>query len=270
LLVWWILSTFSLSQTLPTDSRNSAQDVHSAESVRATLGPWLRAVEVLMTKTNDEEVRSYLRVLHNAAMMYPTGEGGDAVLAQRVLAPPPDTTHPWIGVVIITPHESLPAGKWQQLASSADFAAEYHEDVNTIVLRSDIPQIAVIRGLLLVHEMRHWQQARPPGTLTSPESRLRKEIDAYETEFRILDALRLPHYQELFTAERLRVRQGPLQPDFKNPLLTQVFGTFPTTFAKQMAAIEITVRAAFAELNTLPPQRAEQGKMDLLRHLGYQ
>lgn len=81
--------------------------------------------------------------------------------------------------------------------------------------------------------MRHFRQAGP-GTAKDPESRLRKEVDAYQTEFRILDALRLPRYQALLTAERFRIRHllagpkpGPISPDPNNPLLEQTFGSFP-------------------------------------------
>lgn len=124
--------------------------------------------------------------------------------------------------------------------------------------------------------MRHWRQARHPGTSNSPESRLAKEVDAYQTEFRILDALNLPKYQELLTAERNRIRHllaspkpQPIQPDVNNLLLEQTFGRFPHRIAKQMAAAEIAVRAAFDELETLPAAQAQQRKIDLLRSLGY-
>jgi hypothetical protein len=258
-------------------AQTNAPANQSADAVRSALEPWLRAVEELLNKTKDAEVDSYLHVLHNAAMMGPSGEGGGAVFAQRVLAPPPDTTHAWIGVIVIESRKSLPAGRWQQLASTPDFAAEYHEDTNTIYLRSDLPQIAVIRGLLIMHEMRHWWQAGHAGTPKAPESRLRKEVDAYQTEFRILDALRLPKYQELLTAERLRIRHllagpkpAPIEPDVNNPILERAFGRFPNPIAKQMAAAEIAVRAAFGELDTLPATLAQERKIDMLRSLGYQ
>jgi hypothetical protein len=233
-------------------------------------------VEGLLTKTKDPEVDFYLRVLRNPALMVPTGEGGPNTLAQRVLVPPPHTTGPWIGVIVIEANENLPAGRWQQLASASDFAAEYHEDTNTIYLRSDIPQIPIMRGLLVVHEMRHWRQAGHSGSTEDLGIRLRREADAYETEFRILDALMLPRYQELLTAERLRIRhlladprQPPIQPESNSPLLEQTFGRFESPIAKQMAAAEIAVRAAFAEVNTLPATSAVRGKIDLLRSLGY-
>ena len=82
--------------------------------------------------------------------------------------------------------------RWQQLASTADFAAHYHHDTNTIYLCSDIRQIALVRGLLVAHEMRHWRQTGHPETTKDFNSRPAKEVDAYQSEFRILDALRLP------------------------------------------------------------------------------
>ena len=251
--------------------------LQSPEAVRTALEPWLQDLGGLLSKTKDAEIDTYLRVLHNAALMTPSGEGGPNVLAQRVLAPPPATSRPWIGVIVIEPHENLPAGRWQQLASVTDFAAEYHEDTNTIYLRSDIPQTPIIRGLLVLHEMRHWRQAGHSGSIDDHDIRLRKEADAYETEFRILDALMLPRYQELLASERLRIRhlladprQPPIQPESNSPLLEQTFGRFESPIAKQMAAAEITVRAAFAEVNTLPATSAVRGKIDLLRSLGYQ
>jgi hypothetical protein len=112
-------------------------------------------VEALLSKTKDAELGLYLRVLRNAALMVPAGEARPDVLAQRVLIPPPNPARPWIGVIVIDSHNDLPPGRWQQLASTADFAAEYHEDTNTIYLRPDIPQVPLMRGLLVVHEMRH-------------------------------------------------------------------------------------------------------------------
>ena len=276
-IVFAIHPSFSIPQSVPRSQTAKAPAIQSATSVRAALQPWLRAMEGLLSKTKDAELVLYLHVLRNAALMVPTGEGGPGALAQRVLSPPRDTAHPWIGVIVIESHEDLPAGRWQQLASGSDFAAEYHDDTNTIYLRSDIPQIPLMRGLLVVHEMRHWWQAGHTGTTTDhPESRPRKEVDAYQTEFRILDALMLPRYQELLASERARIRrlladpkQPPIQPDMNNLLLEQTFGQFVNPIAKQMAAAEITVRAAFAELDTLPTATALRRKTDLLRSLGY-
>jgi hypothetical protein len=55
-----------------------------------------------------------------------------------------------------------------------------------------------------------------------------------------------------------------------NPLLEQTFGTFANPIAKQMAAAEIAVRAAFAEIDAMPAAIAARRKIDLLRSLGYQ
>ena len=271
-----MLAPHALPQALPRAQAAKALTVPSAEAVRTAVKPWLQAMEGLFTKTNDPEIGSYLQVLRNAALMAPSGEGGPAALAQRVLEPPPIAARPWIGVIVIDSHKDLPAGRWQELASTADFAAEYHDDTNTIYLRSDIPQVPVMRGLLVVHEMRHWWQAGH-STIAKDPSRLRKEVEAYETEFRILDALVLPKYKELLASERARVRplignpkQAPIQPESNNPLLGQTFGMFPNPIAKQMAAAEIAVRAAFAEFDSLPAATSVLRKFDLLRNLGYQ
>ena len=273
--IWAISPLYSAAQ--PLLHSHNAPAVQSPEAARAALDPWLQAVEGVLSKTKDAEVAFYLHVLRNPALMVPTGEAGPNVLAQRVLVPPPNTARPWIGVIVMESHERLPAGRWQQLASASDFAAEYHEDTNTVYLRSDIPQVPLMRGLLLIHEMRHWWQTGHPETTENPDSRLRKEVDGYETEFRILDALMLPRYQELLVSERLRIRrlladprQPPIQPESNSPLLEQTFGRFESPIAKQMAAAEIAVRAAFAEVNTLPANSAARGKIDLLRSLGYQ
>jgi len=271
-----IIPPHSVPQSLPGSQATKAPAVQSVVAARAALQPWLRAVEGLLGKTKDAELTSYLQVLRNAALMAPASEGGPYALAQRVLMPPPDTTRPWIGVIVIESHQDLPAGRWQQLASATDFAAEYHDDTNTIYLRSDIPQVPVIRGLLVVHEMRHWWQAGHPGTAKDPDARPRKEVDAYRTEFRILDALMLPRYQELLASERVRVqrlladpKQPPIQPELNNPLLEQTFGRFATPIAKQMAAAEIALRAAFAEVETGPAALAITREIVLLRGLGY-
>lgn len=275
--IWAISALSSAAQPLLRSRTTNSPTLQSPEAMRAALNPWLGAVEGLLTKTKDPEVDFYLRVLRNPAFMVPTGEGGPNALAQRVLAPPPNTTGPWIGVIVIEANENLPAGRWQQLASTSDFAAEYHEDTNTIYLRSDIPQIPIIRGLLVLHEMLHWRQAGHSGSTEDPDFRLRREVDAYETEFRILDALLLPRYQELLMSERLRIRrvladpkQPPIQPELNSPLLPQTFGGFANPIAKQMAAAEIAVRAAFAEFDTLPAATALRRKIDLLHRLGDQ
>jgi hypothetical protein len=270
-----ILAPHSVLQPLPRAQATKA--LAAEEGERAALQPWLRAVEGLLSKTKDAELGLYLRVLRNAALMAPAGEARPDVLAQRVLTPPPNPARPWIGVIVIDSNDDLPPGRWQQLASTADFAAEYHEDTNTIYLRSDIPQVPLMRGLLVVHEMRHWWQAGHPETTKDLNSRPAKEVDAYQTEFRILDALMLPRYQELLASERARIRrlfadpnQPPIQPESSNPLLEKTFGTFANPIAKQMAAAEIAVRAAFAEIDTLPAAIAVRRKIDLLRSLGYE
>lgn len=127
-----ISSRCCVSQTLPI-RETAPHTVKSAETVRAAFQPWLRAIETIFSKTKDDDVRSYVQALGNAALMVPSGEGGPAALAQRILAPPPDTTRPWIGVIIIDSHKDLPAGRWRQLASASDFAAEYHDDTNTTI-----------------------------------------------------------------------------------------------------------------------------------------
>ena len=78
-------------------------------------------------------------------------------------------------------------------------------------------------------------------------------------------------------SERLRIRrvladlkQPPIQPELNSPLLEKTFGGFANPIAKQMAAAEIAVRAAFAEFDTLPPATALRRKIDLLHRLGYQ
>lgn len=271
-----MLSPSCIPQSLPGSQTKRAPTGQSAVAVRAALQPWIRAVEELSNKSKDAEVIAYLEVLHNAAIMAPSGEGSPAALAQRVLAPPPKVPGAWVGVIIIDSHQNLPSGRWQQLASTTDFAAEYHEDTNTMYLRNDLPQIPVIRGLLVVHEMRHWWQTANSEASKDLDSRPRREVDAYQTEFRILDALMLHGYQGLLASERVRVRRfladpkGPLlRPDTDNPLLDQTFGGFANPAARQMAAAEITVRAAFAELDTLPAATALRRKTDLLRSLGY-
>jgi hypothetical protein len=125
--------------------------------------------------------------------------------AQRVLAPPPNPARPWIGVIVIGSDKDLPPGRWQQLAAATDFAAEYHDDTNTIYLRSDIPQIPAMHGLLLVHEMRHWWQARHPGTSNSPESRLAKEVDPTKQSSESSRA-HPPEVPGIAHAERNRIR----------------------------------------------------------------
>jgi hypothetical protein len=114
-----IVSGYSVVQGFPSRAATAPHTVKSAETVHAALQPWLRAIESMFSKTNDDEVRSYVQVLGNSALMVPSGEGGLAALAQRILAPPPDTTRPWIGVIVIDSHKDLPAGRWQQLASAS-------------------------------------------------------------------------------------------------------------------------------------------------------
>jgi hypothetical protein len=276
-LICAFLPRNSMPQSISRRQATTGRAGQSPEAMHAALQPWLRAVETLLTKTKDPELEVYARVLRNAALMVPSTEVGPYALAQSVLMPPPDTTRPWIGVLVIEAHQSLPAGRWQQLASTKDFAAEYHEDTNTIYLRSDILQIPLMRGLLVVHEMRHWWQARHPGSAKDLDSRAGKEADAYHTEFRILDELMLPGYRELLASERSRVRrlladpkQPPIQPALNNPLLEQTFGKFTDPIAKQMAAAEIMVRAAFAEIDTAPPAIARQRETEFLRTLGYE
>src|SRR6266496_2589984 len=108
-----ILPPSSILQSLVHSQTTKAPAMQSAAAVRASLQPWLRAVEGLLSKTKkDAELVLYLQVLRNAALMVPTGEGGPDALAQRVLSPPPEKAHAWIGVIVIESHKDLPAGRW--------------------------------------------------------------------------------------------------------------------------------------------------------------
>jgi hypothetical protein len=65
-----IVPHYCIPQTLPT-RETAPHTVKSAETVRAALQPWLRAIEALVSKTNDGEVSSYVQVLGNSALMVP-------------------------------------------------------------------------------------------------------------------------------------------------------------------------------------------------------
>src|SRR5437868_2179944 len=111
----WAMSALHCAAQPLLRVRNSPA-IQSPEAVRAAFNPWLRAVQGLLTPVRYYEVYFDLRIIRNPALTVTVGEAALNVLAQRVLAPPPDTTRLRIGVIVLQCNENLLAGRWQQPA----------------------------------------------------------------------------------------------------------------------------------------------------------
>jgi len=238
------------------------------------LQPWLDGVDfIIRNDPTDSAPSIYREVIANGAFAKPIVAKGDP--AYMWLSTAPNPAKPWVGLVPICSEANLPF-PWKKSFDKADFLAEYDPGVNAIVLRTSIGSPMVVRGLALLHEMRHVFQTRNPLAKPNPPGyKLFKEVDAYEFEFKILDHLKLPGYNSFLDYEVRRVREayrrtGHAQPNLTDPRLDKIFpdiGIDPV--ARRTAASLILFRASFLLYDLDNPQEATNLKMSMMASVGY-
>jgi len=165
---------------------------------------------------------------------------------------------------------SIPPGAWTQTIQNSNYVAMFYDDVNTMVFRTDMQEVPLLRVLIIFHEFRHIMQAQNPLPKVPNYQQIR-EVDAYDYEFALLDKLSLPHWNEAVSTERARLRPSirnniGFKTNLDDPNAEKVFGKFPSTVSRYNAATIIMLRSAFAEIDSqFSPPLAIQRKIMLLK-----
>ncbi len=237
-----------------------ADDQAMIKSMRACLKPWLDALDSIHVRSRgDNAVMAAKSNLANGMLLVPTEEKGKKML--RPLTSPKNKDS--LGVTPLCSLENLPQPWAKYFSSHPRFLAEYDTSAKTIVLRSDIGAPILVRGLTLMHEIRHAEQWR-----TLPRADVCVlEVDAYEYQFDLMDGLHLLGYDSLIREEvnRIKVESGTMRgprPHFDNPKLLLAFGVREATWDQRTSmAMLIYTRARFRIIDQDYPKDALRRKM---------
>jgi hypothetical protein len=233
----------------------------------------MAAIQNVAKITADVHAGRYAEVLDNSICAVLTDEAGPSKLAVKYVSTPKHKDKPWIGVVFVGAKTTIPAGAWTDHIRKSTMFAEYNDSTNTVIFRDDIRQLPILKGLIAEHEMQHWWQKMNSLPQQIPDLGAFKELDAYGFEFTLLDKLKLLGLPELITFERARIRKylqsnQSFETNFANPMLTKVFGPFPSDLASKNAATIIMIKSLFAEFDSLySPQIALQKKLNFLHSI---
>lgn len=254
-----------------------------AAEARQCLEPWLESIDsiiaILKGRPVGKQLENYRRVLANGVLGKPDMAG--ATRAVRWISDVPDPSRGMrgtIGVVPICSEESTPPA-WREYLRRSRFIAiyQFYGDHDGIVLRSTIPMPKIIRGIVLLHEMRHALQARNPiGSNRDPRYRKFREVDAYEFEFSVLDQLDLPEYAPFLHDEVKRIKAAyaadrEVAPNLFDSRLERIFPDLGIELRQRETAAQIIlVRAHFKMYEEgVSSDDAMEKKMELMPRLGH-
>ena len=258
--------------TLAQERTRSSKTVNLKElqNCAQSKAQWMTAITSVANISGNTQAGRYAEVLDNCICAILTDEAGRDKMAVKYISQPKYKDKPWVGVVFIETKTQIPEGAWAEHFRKSKMIAEYQFGTNIVIFRGDIPQLPILKGLIAEHEMQHWWQKMNPVPINIPHLQVLRELDAYGFEFSILDKLKLPGLSELISFERVRIRKylqvgKSFETNFDNPMLTKVFGAFPSDVAHKNAASIIMMKALFAELDALNiPQVALQKKINFL------
>lgn len=233
---------------------------------------WITAAETIALKSKNDNAIFAVGVLKNHALSIPLQ--GDQALTMDAVTPN-DTKGPWVRVIPLSEITTRGTKAWYNTLIHNRFSAQYSPNTNSIMLMHNTKRNAVIKGLVLLHEMCHWKQHNPAPTIPINDMVvIGNEVEAFEFEFSILENLNLPEFSNLISQERNRLGRILKQSSFRieplnnNPLLEKVFGKFDTEQSKQEAATIIMIMAVFKEYDSFPEKERLFKKMTFLKSMG--
>jgi hypothetical protein len=256
-------------------SAQTKQPANQISSAGKCLAPWLDGLDQIIARDSiDQDPRAYRSILANGAIGQPVAQGH--VLGLKWISGPKDRTKGTVGIVPICSTVGLPAPWIKELQSRQFVASYYPRPFDAVVLRGYLPVPNILRGFILLHEMRHGLQERYATSNPGEPIVLIKEVDAYDFEFSVLDHSSLPGYQAMLEDEIKRIkvdfaRTGSTRPNAADPRLDQIFpGLGKNQVARNIAATEIMIRAVFKlyERENLP-ETAFRKKLSFMSALGY-
>lgn len=256
LLFVFLFSSFQVAE---------AQRIEGALQICAK--PWLYALEKITEKA--PEANEYLKIFSESlyAEPYDDPKNGFSIrffFTKRVK-----------DQLIIVPFckKDEAYSKFAKLGLIASFDEEQGIIFLDVVRR--VP--TVIRGLILLHEMRHARQLSlgfsPDGTSSY---RQRREVDAYEFEFAALDRLALPSYGAALEEEVARIKAEYAKdkksaPDINNKNLKKLFPDLAEGVEdRKVVAVVLFLRAHFRMYDEqYAAKDALLQKIKLMQSIGY-
>jgi hypothetical protein len=239
------------------------------------LQPWLDGLDLIIKKLpTDSNLRNIRDFVANGAIAKPIVLKGGR--GQQYLSAAPDSTKGWVGILPICSEAELPF-VWREHLDNSPFMAMYEGENNTVVLRASFTAPNLLRGLVLIHEMRHMLQGqRPIASEAAPGYLQLREIDAYEYEFGFMDRLNLPGYKQFLDDEVARIKKeyretGGATANWKDARLEKLFPDLGIQIKpREVAATEMFVRAHFALYDRENTEKvAFQKKMAFMASIGY-
>lgn len=232
---------------------------------------WVLPAQEILQRTNDGDASLYVHAFNNCPVQIPLDKGSElGLLGVTTLERP---SEPWVDFILVEDVNVSPV--WKRAITSKDFLASYDFEQNTVIIHDfrikGIPKI--MKGLVMLHEMRHWKQANFDFR---PDPRFEKqmqEIDAYEYEFSLLDRLNLPGYSELVAHEKNRLRSDyfsgkPVNPVCPVALLKKVFPDLGNeTDTVKAAQSEVFLLSLFKIIDEGPEREREARKIKLMSQI---
>lgn len=253
------LSIASCAQAAPTPD-------YALTEAHRCVKPWLNGLDQIITinpATPDAE--TFRKILGNSPYVRAVTEDGRQGV--QFLSEVKDESTPWVALLpfCTEPTDSI----WK---SNQGFIGQYYGEPNVLVVRNSIEVPNLLRGLILLHEMRHALQ-KHAGDASLPA--LHREEDAYEYEFSILDSLDLPEYDAFLADEIIRIREevtrnGAVGPNPTDPRILSIFpGPGMDGLGRDVAASELFIRAMFKFYEQSDPAHSSAQKRHFLTLIGY-
>ncbi len=229
-----VFSTLFLSSGCAKENRvTTANDLLTAKTC---IQSWLDGVDTVITRTKDEDAIFYRDVLKNSAIAKPEIQDGTQVM--RILSGVKNSDSPWIIMANTCVGSNLP--------SERNFIAEYDGPSNVLMMRQEYAPSIIVRGLIILHEMRHALQNHRNSELVG----VAQEEDAYEYEFKLLDALNLPSYRGFIDEEVQRIRPqlktaDKIDANMDDPRIEVIFGQSMNAEGRMIGASILFMRSIF-------------------------
>lgn len=243
-------------------------------STKYAFDEWFIPAKQITEQASDPMARRLINSLAGQiSFNVPKKEGEFGPLGLEKLSDPANIHAPWVRVVIAE-NSGLSEG-WKKELDKRSVAS--FTDPDSTILLSHYRAVGfprVLRGLILMHEMRHWYQLWYDMPIDEKFDREMHEIDAYEFEQRLFKDLNLPNYARIINEEMDRVRQDYLagKPVKQGCPLSDVKLLFPdvgdNADAISACQKEIFYTAMFRIMNAMPWEEVMERKIKFVQSSG--
>lgn len=236
--------------------------------------PWLSGARLIAQKTRDEDAEIFVKVLENSIYVTPyitPDSDNSEQFGLTHLNDVPETNRPFLRILAI-PHNYQPKSPhWQNYIQQINrFSATYIDELDMLTVKEATQPNLLLCGLVIHHEVQHGLQdaMQNPENLKYPYYLQRREIDAYEYEFRLMDNLNNQHLNEMVSEHKYNAskKHFTLNPD--DPRLDKVFGQMNSN-ERLLAAGLIMLRGSFLYAESLPKPEEMKFKIQVMMAQGY-